>query len=208
MAVDAFLWLTPDALSSTSKTEYLRTLKERLDFAYRKAEEEAKKSATVHKQRYDAKARNSVLKPGDLVFVNNVGIRGKHKIGDGWEHDPYAVIHQSNDDIPVYEVRRQNTRSRKTRLLHRILLLPFMGLPRVEEGEEEEVEGEEEVQEENSAFPVADEDDEPEQSDSKSGHSEPVTDEPSIQLQLSESSDIFSESSEGDTDFGYSGDES
>ena len=64
------------------------------------------------------------------------------------------------------------------------------------------------MQEENSAFPVADDDDEPEQSDSKSGHSGPVTDEPSIQLQLSESSDIFSESSEGDTDFGYSGDES
>ena len=82
LAVDAFLGLTPDALSSTSKTEYVRKLQERLDFAYTKAAEEAKRSAAVHKQRYDAKARNSVLKPVDLVLVKNVGIRGKHKIGD------------------------------------------------------------------------------------------------------------------------------
>ena len=80
------------------------------------------------------------------MLVKNVGIRGKHKIGDRWEQEPYVVIDQPNDDIPVYEVRRQHTRSRKTRLLHRILLLPFMCLPRIEEEKEEE-EGEEEEQE-------------------------------------------------------------
>ena len=87
----------------------------------------------MHKQQYDAKVRNSVLKPGDLVLVKNVSIRGKHKIGDRWEHDPYVVIDQPNNDTPVYEVRRQNTRSRKSKLLHRNLLLPFMSLPRIEE---------------------------------------------------------------------------
>ena len=70
------------------------------------------------------------------MLVKNVGIRSKHKIGDRWEHDPYVVIDQTNDDIPVYDVWRQNTRSRKTRLLNRILLLPFMGLPGVDEEEE------------------------------------------------------------------------
>ena len=73
LAVDAFLGLTPDALSSTSKTEYVKKLKERLDFLYIKAAEEAKRSAAVHKQRYD------------LVLVKNVGIRGKHKIGNRCE---------------------------------------------------------------------------------------------------------------------------
>ena len=140
LAVDAFLGLTPDALLSTSKTEYLRILKERLGFAYIKAAEEAYRSAAVHKQHYDAKARNSVLKPGDLVLIKNFGIRGKHKIGGQWEQEPYVVIDQPNNDKPVYEVRRQNTRSRKTRLLHRILLLPFMCLPRIEEEKEEEEE--------------------------------------------------------------------
>ena len=76
------------------------------------------------------------------MLVKNVGIRGKHKIGDRWEKKPYVVIDQPNDDIPVYEVWLQNTRSRKTRLLHRILLLPFMCLPHIEEEEKEEEEEE------------------------------------------------------------------
>ena len=135
-----------DALSSTSKTEYVRKLKGRLNFAYNKAAEEAKRSAAVHKQCYDAKARNSVLKPGDLVLLKNVGIKGRHKIDDRWEHELYVIIDQPNNGIPAYEVRHQNIRSRKTRLFHHILLLPFMSLPRIEEegeGEREEEESEE-----------------------------------------------------------------
>ena len=209
LAVDAFLGLTPDA---TSKTEYVRKLKERLDFAYIKAAEEAKRSAAVHKQRYDAKARNSVLKPGDLVLVKNVGIRGKHKIGDRWEQEPYVVIDQPNDDIPVYEVRRQNTRSRKTRLLHRILLLPFMCLPRIEEDKEEEKEEERKEEPRQVSMqpsgPIADGSD---ISDSQPGHLDSATEEPddtSFPLGLSESSDSFSEASESDVVSDYSGDES
>ena len=217
LAVDAFLGLTPDTLSSTSKTEYMRKLKECLDFAYNKAGEEAKRSAAVHKQRYDVKARKSVLKPGDLVLVKNVGIRGKHKIGDLWEQEPYVVIDQPNDDIPVYEVRRQNIRSRKTRLLHRILLLPFMCLPRTEEQEEEEEEEEQLEEEERKeepeqvsmqpSGPIADGSD---ISESQPGHLDSATEEPddtSFHLRLSESSDSFSEASESDLVSDYSGDE-
>ena len=87
------------------------------------------------------------------MLVKNVGIRGKHKIGDQWEQEPYVVIDQPNDDIPVYEVRRQHTRSRKTRLLHRILLLPFMYLPRIEEEEEEEEREEEQEEDEERKEP-------------------------------------------------------
>ena len=212
LAVDTFLGLTPDALSSTTKTEYVRKLKEHLDFANNKAAEEAKRSAAVHKQRYDAKARHSNLKPGDLVVVKNVSIRGKHKIGDRWEQESYVIIDQPNNDIPVYEVRRQNTRSRKTRLLHRILLLPFMCLPCIdeEEGEEEEEEREEEPEQVSiqPSGPVADGSD---ISDSQPGHLDPATDEPddtSLHLRLSESSDSFSETSESDVVSEYSGHES
>ena len=210
LAVDAFLGLTPDALSSTSKTEYVRRLKERLDFTYIKAAEEANRSAAVHKQHYDAKARNSVLKPGDLVLVKNVGIRGKHKIGDRWEQEPYVIIDQPNNDIPVFQVRRQITRSRKTRLLHRILLLPFMCLPRIEEEEEAEEEEREEPEQVSiqPSGPTADGSD---ISDSQPGHLDSATEEPddtSFHLRLSESSDSFSETSESDVVSDYSGDES
>ena len=138
LAIDAFLGITPDTLSSTKSTEYVRKLRQRLDFAYRKAQEQAKKTGAVYKHHYDETARSSVLMLGDLVLVQKVGVKGKQKIGDKWEHDPYIVISQPNDDIPVYEVRRDNSRAKKTRLLHRTLLLPFVGLPRLDEEDFEE----------------------------------------------------------------------
>ena len=129
LAIDAFLGITPDTLSSTKSTEYVRKLRQRLDFAYRKAQKQAKKTGAVYKHHHDETSRSSVLMTGDLVVVQKVGVKGKHKIGDKWEHDPYIVISHPNDDIPVYEVRRDNSRAKKTRLLHRTLLLPFVGLP-------------------------------------------------------------------------------
>ena len=64
--------------------------------------------------------------------MKNVGLRGKRKLADRWERTPYIIKSQPNPDIPVYEVQSENPRSRKTRMLHRNLLLPFysVGLPR------------------------------------------------------------------------------
>ncbi|MCG8046231.1 MAG: RNase H-like domain-containing protein [Candidatus Thiodiazotropha endolucinida] len=129
LAIDAFLGLTTDTMTAVTQTEYIRKLKDRLRFAYHKAQEESKKAASQHKAHYDRQARSSALRPGDSVLVRNAGVRGKCKLADRWEKDPYVVIDQPNADIPVYRVQRQNPRSRKTRLLHRNFLLPFMGLP-------------------------------------------------------------------------------
>ena len=60
--------------------------------------------------------------------MRNVGLRGKQKLADRWESQPYVVCRQPNEDIPVYVVKPDNTRSRKTRTLHRNLLLPFMSI--------------------------------------------------------------------------------
>ena len=95
-----------------------------------------RKQQPKHKLNYDVKARSSVLRPGDRVLVKNSGVRGKCKLADWWEKDPYIVIDQPNDDIPVYKVRREGTRS-KTRFLHRNFLLPFMCLPYYDEEAEE-----------------------------------------------------------------------
>ena len=138
LAIDAFLGLKPDAMSAPTQTDYVRKLKERLHFAYKTAQEMAKKAAARDKINYNLKARNSVLSLCDLVLVKNVGLRGKHKIADMWEHKSYVVVFQPYPDIPVYEVKYTSTRQRKTRLLLRILLLPFMGLLRVEQSEETE----------------------------------------------------------------------
>ena len=129
LAIDAFLGLSPDALSATRQTEFVRKLQERLHFAYQTAQKSAQKSAAKHKANYDLNVRNSALKPGDRVLVRNVGLRGKQKLADRWERHPYVVKAQPNPDIPVYEVQHENTRARKTKVLHRNLLLPFSCLP-------------------------------------------------------------------------------
>ena len=138
LAVDAFLGLNSDSLSSTTQTEYVRKLRDRLSFVYKKAQEASKKASAKHKLNYDLRARGSVLRPGDRVLVRNAGVRGKCKLADRWEKDPYLVIDQPNDDVPVYMVKREGSRS-KTRFLHRNFLLPFMCLPCLDEEEESEV---------------------------------------------------------------------
>ena len=128
LAIDAFFGLSPDVLAAKTHTEYVKKLRQRLSFAYQKASREARTSAAHHKSNYDLKARSSVLEPGDRVLVRNVGIRGKHKLADRWEHKPFIVKDRPNPDIPVYVVQEEGSR-KKPRILHRNLLLPFMGLP-------------------------------------------------------------------------------
>ena len=64
--------------------------------------------------------------------------KARTRYGKKWKHDAYIVISQPNDDIPVYEGRRDKSRAKKTRLLNDTLLLPFVGLPRLDEEDFEE----------------------------------------------------------------------
>ena len=128
LLIDAFLELSPDPLSARQQTEYAKKLRERLAFAYRAAVKAAMKSSTKHKASYDIKVRHSTLQEGDRVLVKNVGLRGKRKIADRWEKTPYIVKSQPDSNIPLYEVQSDIPRARKTRMLHRNLLLPFFCL--------------------------------------------------------------------------------
>ena len=128
LAIDAFLGLSPDALSCTDKTEYVRKLRERLHFAYGKAKVEASKCSAQQKRYYDFNARSSLLHPGDRVPMRKVVLRGKQKLAGSWESQPYVVCRRPNEDIPVYVVKPDKSRSRKTRTLHRNILLPFMSI--------------------------------------------------------------------------------
>ena len=49
-------------------------------------------------------------------------------LADIWDREPYIVKCQPVADIPVYEVQLENSR-KKSKLLHRNMLVPFNGLP-------------------------------------------------------------------------------
>jgi hypothetical protein len=103
-------------------------LKARLNFAYKVASRKARRQGRKHKQRYDLRVREAKLQVGDRVLVRNVGVRGKCKLADRWEKDVHIVVDQPNHELPVYSVKKEHGRS-APKLLHRNLLLPFMGLP-------------------------------------------------------------------------------
>ena len=127
LALESFLGLDPEGFRGT-KTEYARDLRSRLNFAYKVASREARKQAKCHKKRYNRRVRHSKLEPGDRVLVRNVGLKGKCKLADRWSQEVYTVVAQPNPIIPVFEVKPEATNA-PSKLLHRNLILPFMGLP-------------------------------------------------------------------------------
>ena len=129
LAVDAYLGLSsPEEPVLTSKEHYATKLKKRLQFAYKVAASEARKSADRNKKIYDLKVREATLDVGDRVLVRQVGLRGKHKLADRWERTPYKVIEVPNKDIPVFKVQKESG-DPTVKTLHRNMLLPFTAIP-------------------------------------------------------------------------------
>jgi hypothetical protein len=65
------------------------------------------------KTRYDLRVRHSNLQKGDRVLLKKVGFKGKHKLENKWERDPYIIESQPDTDIPVYVITPEHRRSRK-----------------------------------------------------------------------------------------------
>lgn len=129
LAVDAYLGLSsPEEPTVKSREHYATKLKKRLQFAYKVASTESKKSADRHKANYDLKVREATLDVGDRVLVRQVGLKGKNKLADRWERIPYVVIAVPNADVPVYKVKKE-TGDNVIKTLHRNMLLPFSVIP-------------------------------------------------------------------------------
>ncbi|KAL5016463.1 hypothetical protein ScPMuIL_006052 [Solemya velum] len=73
-------------------------------------------------------ARSAILHMGDQVLVKYLAFDSKHKLANKWKKDAYAVVKQPNAAIPVY-VMKKETRVRRSRTMHRKLLLPIESTP-------------------------------------------------------------------------------
>ena len=108
-------------LSETVTLNYVKELQRRLEYAFRKAAAFSKKEAQRSKRCYDKFAKSSKLEPGDLVLVRKKGFQEKHKIADHWEKDPYEVVKQRQDRLPVFVVSNNG----QERVLHHNMLFPL-----------------------------------------------------------------------------------
>ena len=136
LPIDFEMGLPVDVLGdSCSKTRYVQKLKQRLNFAYKKAKEMSPKQAQKYKSSYDKKIKGSQLQVNDIVLVKRVAWKGRHKIQNKWEPSEYIVIEQPNLKVPVYKVK--SLEDNKIRTLHRNMLLP-LGVKFVPEEESEQ----------------------------------------------------------------------
>ncbi len=102
LPVDLSFELSSDS-SVPSHSQYVKSLKSRLDESYRVAIHNASKVADQNKKRFDRNVNASALEPGYQVLVRNVKLRGKHKLSDKWESDIYEVFSKAGDML-VYKV--------------------------------------------------------------------------------------------------------
>ena len=129
LAVDVMLGLVgKEEVKAYGK--YVEDLKEKLSYTYRLAEEAITKAAGKSKKRYDMKVRGGMPLTGDLVLVKQVGLKGKHKIADKWESEPYVVVGKPDDKMPIYNIKRHDGTG-AARTVHRNMILP-LALPLTE----------------------------------------------------------------------------
>jgi hypothetical protein len=63
-----------------------------------------KAAAERRKRLYDQHVRDVPLREGQLVYLRNHGVRGRHKIQDRWSSVVYQIVRVPIDGGPVYAV--------------------------------------------------------------------------------------------------------
>jgi len=129
LPIDVAMGLPEDAEGTETYSEFISSLKKRLEYTYKLATRAADEARDKQKKYYDKhrSITTNKLDVGDRVLVKQTAFQGKHKLANKWENSPYVIVKQPNADIPVFLVRKEDGTGEK--LLHRNLLLPIGALP-------------------------------------------------------------------------------
>ena len=114
-------------LKGNTSIKYVENLKQRIEWAYKTANEVVKKEQEQNKH-YDWKVKCTQLKVGDKVLLKHTAFKGKHTIQDRWENTIYEVMEQPLGKIPVFNVKSMEGDD-KTKVVRRNLLLPLFSDP-------------------------------------------------------------------------------
>lgn len=73
--------------------------------AYKHVVTRTKAQQQRDKDRYDRRARDVPLLPGERVLLRNFRRHDQSKLAPRWQRSPYVVVSRLHPDSPVYEVR-------------------------------------------------------------------------------------------------------
>ena len=113
----------PNYKDNSSKSRYVQKLRRRLNYAFQKASKYSDQQAQKYKSSYDKSMKGPQLQEKDVVLIQIVAHKGRHKLQDKWEPEEYVVVEQPITGTPVYKV--QPVTGGNIRTLHRNLLLPL-----------------------------------------------------------------------------------
>ena len=104
IAIDAFLGLKQDEDIPRSHQDYVDKLKQRLDYSYNRASEEAKRSAEKQKKYYDRRVKYLRLEPGDSSSQQKCRPEGKTEVG--------RYLGQASNQFQTFQCMRCNRRTK------------------------------------------------------------------------------------------------
>ena len=89
---------------------YITDLCEWLHKAFKEAQAHSTSEAERQRKYYDHKANAMLLEPDDLVLAKADTYKGRRKMKDCWEEEPYKVECQIAEGVPSYLMKNQQTR--------------------------------------------------------------------------------------------------
>ena len=78
-------------MNATTSTKFIQQLHERLKWAYKTTKNVIEKENKRHKWNYNHKVICTQLAVDDLVLLERMAFKGKHKIQDHWKDTIYHV---------------------------------------------------------------------------------------------------------------------
>ena len=88
---------------------YVADLCEWLCEAFKEVQVQSIYEAERQRWHYDHKANAISLEPGDLVLAKADAYKGRRKVNDQWEEEPYEVEYRIAEGVPSYLVKNQWT---------------------------------------------------------------------------------------------------
>ena len=107
--------------------EWVQEHQARLQMAFEGARDRLKAAAERRKKNHDQHVRDVPLEEGQLVWLRDLGVRGRHKIQDQWASVKYCVMRAPREGGSVYTIAPRDDPTR-ARQVHRSLLKAVVGL--------------------------------------------------------------------------------